>query len=172
MSFAVVAACASDKPGRTTLADGSYQLACRKPLADCLAALTDVCRAHGYDVIRGKETITRNGVEPVDSEIVASEAIVRCRSAPTVFGSEAHQTAHVAPHPSAAPAGAARCFPGTTQSCLGPGACKGAQTCSANGATFGPCDCGAQAASLAGPSDADAGPPPTWAVPPGDGGAP
>lgn len=47
------------------------------------------------------------------------------------------------------------CIPGTTQACLGPGACSGAQACLESGAGFGPCDCGS------GPSDA-----PTPATPP------
>jgi hypothetical protein len=34
------------------------------------------------------------------------------------------------------------CIPGTTQACLGPGACSGAQSCLESGAGFGPCDCG------------------------------
>jgi|GEM_PF-1600735 len=34
------------------------------------------------------------------------------------------------------------CIPGATQACLGPGACSGAQLCSANGSGFGACNCG------------------------------
>jgi hypothetical protein len=34
------------------------------------------------------------------------------------------------------------CIPGATQACLGPGACKGAQVCRAEGMSFGTCDCG------------------------------
>jgi hypothetical protein len=164
---AVAAACAGQKEGRSKLADGSYQLTCRKPLADCLMELADVCSEHGYDIVRAKETRSRNGVEPVDSEFIYSDAIVRCRAPTTIFG------ASPAPAPASPPraaAGPQRCFPGATQACFGPGACKGAQICTPNGATFGPCDCGTQVTPLAGP--ADPGPPPTWAVPPGDGGAP
>jgi hypothetical protein len=165
---AVVAACAGHKAGRTKLADGSYQLACRTPLADCLGDLTDVCNAHGYDIVRAKETRSRNGVEPVDSEFIESEAVVRCRAASTIFGSS---PAPAASSPAPAAAGAApRCFPGATQACFGPAACQGAQICTSDGSMFGPCDCGVHATPLAG--EADAGPPPTWAVPTGDGGAP
>ena len=166
LSVAVATACAGQKEGRTKLADGSYQLTCRKPLADCLMELTDVCSEHGYDIVRGKETISRNGVEPVDSEFINSEAVVRCRAPTTIFGAS---PAPAAP-PRPAAAGAQRCFPGATQACVGPGACQGAQICAPNGSMFGPCDCGTQATPLASP--ADPGPPPTWAVPAGDGGAP
>ena len=42
-----------------------------------------------------------------------------------------------------APLPAARaCVPGTTQACLGPAACTGAQSCLANGSGFDRCDCG------------------------------
>jgi len=34
------------------------------------------------------------------------------------------------------------CIPGVTQECLGPGACRGAQACLADGNGYGPCDCG------------------------------
>ena len=170
LSVAAVGACAAYKAGRTKLADGSYKLTCGKPLAECLTDLTDVCKDHGYDVVSGQQTIRRNGVEPVDSEIIESEAIVRCRAPSTVFGA--------APAPSASSAavqpraGAQHCFPGSTQACLGPAACQGAQVCAADGSRFGPCDCGATVTPLAGKSEGDAGPPPTWAVPSGDAGAP
>ena len=38
--------------------------------------------------------------------------------------------------------GATACTPGATQTCLGPGACTGAQVCLADGSGWGPCDCG------------------------------
>lgn len=34
------------------------------------------------------------------------------------------------------------CVPGSTQACVGPGACKGGQTCNRDGTAWGPCDCG------------------------------
>jgi hypothetical protein len=34
------------------------------------------------------------------------------------------------------------CVPGTTQLCLGPGACRGAQACLADGQGYSACDCG------------------------------
>lgn len=42
-------------------------------------------------------------------------------------------------------AGAEReCTPGLTQSCLGPGACTGAQVCRSDGSGWGVCDCGGE----------------------------
>ncbi len=34
------------------------------------------------------------------------------------------------------------CVPGTTQACVGAAACKGGQSCLADGSGFAPCDCG------------------------------
>jgi hypothetical protein len=42
------------------------------------------------------------------------------------------------------------CTPGLTQVCLGPGACKGAQSCLPSGEQWGPCDCGSGQAGAAG----------------------
>jgi|HubBroStandDraft_1064217.scaffolds.fasta_scaffold02840_6 hypothetical protein len=38
--------------------------------------------------------------------------------------------------------GVEACLPGVTQMCLGPGACRGAQSCLTDGSGFGACDCG------------------------------
>jgi hypothetical protein len=167
--FAVVVfGCSSDRPGRRALPDGSYQLSCEKPLADCLAILTDVCKDHGYDVISAKEMKKRYGVEPasLQREVTTSDAIVRCRSANALLLSDSAPSSSSA-HAAAAPS---RCFPGSTVACLGPGACKGAQTCQQDGATLGPCDCGGGTVAPVPPVSNEAGPPPTWAVPDADAG--
>jgi hypothetical protein len=57
-------------------------------------------------------------------------------------------TPSAAPAPSASPppapasAPAQHCIPGSTQACLGPGACQGAQACREDGGGYMPCDCG------------------------------
>jgi hypothetical protein len=171
-SIVCALACAGERAGRTKLADGSYELNCRKPLGECLAELTDVCRDHGYDVVRGKEERERMGVDPVQTELVTSKATIRCRSAAVLFSLDQRPPP---PAPRTAKPATNRCFPGATQACLGPGACKGAQTCRNDGAGYGACDCGGAAPSRTAPDTAqasDAGPPPTWTVPPSDAGAP
>ena len=162
------AACASERAGRTKLADGSYKLTCKTGLGTCLSDLTDVCATHGYDVLSAKEERTRTGVEPVDTEYVASEAVVRCRHASTVFGPAEASAKPAASNAPALVAATPTCFPGTTQACLGSAACKGAQTCAPDGTHFGACDCGSGVpiTNLEG----DAGPPATWATPTPDGG--
>lgn len=162
---ASAAACSNQRVGRTPLPDGSFRIECRKSLAFCLDELTeDICRDYGYDVVQAKEVVTRNGVEPVNSIVTTSEAVIRCRSSGALIG-DAAKTPAAAPVASQATP-ARGCFPGSTQACLGPGACKGAQTCGADGARFGSCDCGGAAAT---PTPA----PPLDTMPPvSDGGAP
>ena len=174
-SIACAVGCASERTGRTKLADGSYEIVCKKSLGDCLTELTDVCRDHGYDIVRGKEERERLGVDPVQTEVITSKATIRCRSAAALISLDQKPAPASTGSPPAAKSAAARCFPGATQACLGPGACKGAQTCHNDGKGYGSCDCGGVTPSRAAPDAAeasDAGPPQTWAVPPVDGGAP
>jgi hypothetical protein len=165
------AACASQPAGRTALPDGSFKIECRKGLAACLTDLTkDICQEYGYEVLKGQEVVKRYGVEPVNSVLVTSDAVVRCRSPAALIGGTP------APTPTASGARApSGCFPGATQACLGPGACKGAQTCRDDGTSFGPCDCGGAPAVGGGvtstPPAPSAAPPSTWATPGPDGGA-
>lgn len=113
-------------------ADGSYRLTCDTTLAACLAPF-EKCH-HGFDVVRAREEHHRRGPEPA-AETVSSEAVLRCRLT-TASGQDPRLS-------TPAEKGATNiCFPGATQSCLGPGACQGAQVCLPNGAAFGPCDCG------------------------------
>jgi len=175
LSIAILVACSGERAGRTRLSDGRYKLECRKPLGDCLVELTDVCREHGYDVVQGKEEKRRYGVDPVTTEVTTSEAIVRCRSANALLLGDKPSPLGSSSAPPVRTTAQSRCFPGSTQACLGPAACKGAQTCGAKGTAFGPCNCGTPTPSPEAPDASPAsesGPPPTWAIPAADAGAP
>ncbi len=72
------------------------------------------------------------------------QMVVACgRAAPSV-AAEAVRTPHDEANQGAIerPAPDRLCIPGLTQECLGPGACRGAQACLADGNGYGPCDCG------------------------------
>ena len=120
--------------------DGTYRVACDTPLAACLAPF-EKCH-HGFDVVRAREEHHRRGPEPA-AETVSSEAVLRCRLT-TARGEDQRPSGDKA-------AATTACFPGATQSCLGPGACQGAQICAANGTAFGACDCGSGSAGPAAP---------------------
>jgi len=116
-------------------------------LGQCLTAIEEVC-SQGYEVVRAHQDVRIAGPRELTEPTVTSEAVARCRLQPAVFG----DSPKPAPPPSAAAAPTAgqpapasapsACFPGATQACVGPGACKGGQQCLANGSAFGPCDCG------------------------------
>jgi hypothetical protein len=124
---------AAERPER--LPDGTYRLSCAKSLSQCLARF-DACTT-GFDVVRGEENRRRFGPEPWPDETVASEAVLQCRSpsGQRVSRDTASPVQRAVNPPTA-------CFPGSTQACLGPAGCAGAQVCLPNGAAFGPCDCG------------------------------
>jgi len=97
---ALVLACGTGaKP--TRLSDGSYRVKCEHELGRCLAAMEEVCAAHGYDVIRGGEKRTRTGPNDLpDDQFIRSEAQVKCRSASALWTfDEAPVGATPAPEP-------------------------------------------------------------------------
>jgi hypothetical protein len=121
------------------LADGSYELACQLPLAQCLDHVDDVCHGTPYDVIgahdRRKSTDVQVGT--YQNEIRSSEANIRCARNKPLIGGDAEPPQ--SPQP---PSGRGVCIPGATQACVGPAGCSGGQACLSDGSALGPCDCG------------------------------
>src|SRR5262252_1039995 len=65
--------------------DGSLRLSCASTLNDCLASMdATICR-DGYDVIHAQEKRERRGPEPLPTETISSEAVVRCRTPEALF---------------------------------------------------------------------------------------
>ena len=130
--------------------DGSYRIDCTNHLTRCLNAIEEVC-AQGYEIVQAHEDVRYAGPREFNEASISSVVVARCRTQEPVFGRKG-QAASPAPAPSAAPASggadaaapapARGCFPGSTQACIGAGACKGGQQCLPDGAAFGPCDCG------------------------------
>jgi hypothetical protein len=141
-----LAACAyASKVQRQAQPDGSYRVVCDNRLTQCLAAIDEVC-AKGYDVLQAYQDVRYAGPIEPNEPTVKSEAVARCRTEGPVFGG-APKPALPAPEPAPSgetkkPAPPGSCFPGTTQPCVGAGACKGGQPCLPDGTAFGPCDCG------------------------------
>jgi hypothetical protein len=126
---------------RQALPDGRYRVDCTLPLVQCLQAIEEVCRQGGYEIVQAHEDRRVAGPRDYHEPTFASQVIARCRPEPAMFGGPPAKAdaGDAAPPPTVA----RTCFPGATQACLGPGACKGAQPCLPDGAAFGPCDCGA-----------------------------
>ncbi len=84
--FGSAVSCALFAPGRPTrLPDGSYEIKCTASLATCLAGIEKVCAWHGYDVVRASETRRRGDIPEIPTEIVTSEAVVRCGKGNPLF---------------------------------------------------------------------------------------
>ncbi len=72
-----------------------------------------------------------------------------------VFTGPPAQAGPASAPPPVAVAAAARCFPGATQACTGPGGCHGGQACNTDGTAFTACDCGPAAAASSAPTTND-----------------
>jgi hypothetical protein len=67
------------------LPDGSYELKCEGPLSTCLMQMENACKDDGYEVLRATEKRDRVGPMELQTEIVRSEGLVRCRRADALF---------------------------------------------------------------------------------------
>jgi hypothetical protein len=134
-------------------ADGTVLLRCRTSLPRCLERAEDACHGARYDVVRATDNRDYSGPQSSESEERSSEAVVRCGlRGRLLFGAPASKDVtpgpDVGPPPSAAVA--RTCVPGSTQTCVGPGACRGGQACLADGSGFGACACAPATAADAG----------------------
>jgi hypothetical protein len=129
----------------------TYRITCPElPLDRCLAeTANNTCDKRAYFVARGISEVNRRGRSDAPDVSLSSEAIVRCAPGQG-FGDQAKELMAAAPDDGAKPAAAASppqppasvCAPGSTQSCVGAGACRGGQACKADGSGYEPCDCG------------------------------
>lgn len=146
--------CASAPPKPPREPDGSYRLACQGPLSECLLRAEELCKSHGgYVVASARDIHELLGHEQGQSqvEVRKSEALVYCGNSDPSFQRPIVETVQEPVRSladdkatvQASEASAHRaCVPGATQSCIGPGGCKGGQACAADGARFEPCNCG------------------------------
>jgi hypothetical protein len=168
-----VTACANPDVQREHLEDGTFRLRCPGALTTCLSHVTAVCSDAGFDVVEARDSRSYTGPTQVERETRSSEAVIRChsRGAPLFDDDDAPAAAKegetkAKPSPKAAKPPKLACTPGSTQACVGVGACSGGQACLKDGSGFGPCQCAAPEPKEAssGPeapaeaSDANAGP--------------
>jgi hypothetical protein len=139
MSLLVLVGCSSPNVERQPIADGTWRIKCRFGLEQCVKEVEKVCPDPTYQISRGNSVRKLYGVEPGKTEVRTSELTVTC-GRDAVEQAEAKAQSADAGVP--VPPPRATCTPGATQSCLGPGACAGAQACRPDGAGFMPCDCG------------------------------
>jgi hypothetical protein len=173
------------------LPDGSYRVQCQDHVDECREQAKDYCLDRGgVEEVSSREKDKLYGVEGHEQGVLVSEVVFYCgddaprrpiplpprpTTADTVDGGgPGVDPSLIAPEamasePAAAPPSTKRvCIPGTTQRCVGVGACVGGQICSPDGLAWGPCDCGpptAVSAAAAAPSAAAAAPSAAAAAP-------
>jgi len=151
MGLVLLFGCSSPNVERQSLADGSWRVKCKFGLQQCVQEVDKICSSPTYEIANGSSQQRLYGVDPGKLEVRTSELTVKCGKT-AVDEAEARALAD-AGAASAPGRVSTACTPGVTQTCLGPGACTGAQACRADGAGFMACDCGGSPKS----ASADAG---------------
>lgn len=143
------------------LPSGAYRVQCPEHLEECRQTAEEHCLGRGgVQEVSSQEKNKLFGSEGHQHGTLVSEVIFYCiddaprepiplppRPSPSP-GLEAEAVpvdpGLIMPEtPVAAPAPGRRvCIPGSTQRCIGAGACVGGQTCSPDGTAWDPCDCG------------------------------
>jgi len=142
---------------RLTTLEGSrdtYRISCAHNIAPCRDKALEVCGGY-YDVLEAAgapveppRVSTAPGPSSTGSRYQrpgwVGSVVVACGHAEETDADpstpSAPRTAAAVSTPRLGPG--QLCIPGTTQICLGPGACRGAQACESDGRGYGVCDCG------------------------------
>lgn len=150
LALSLVAGCS--RPGVRTqrLPDGTRELECQVPLWKCLMHVDDYCKGASYEVLYALDKQQVFGSQQSTIEARTSEAVIRCQGQHVKLTGPVERpaaaplqaTSAVAPTATSPARPAPACLPGSTQTCVGPGACAGGQACLADGSGFGNCDCG------------------------------
>lgn len=144
------------------LKDGSWEVKCEDHVDRCVREAQRVCGHEPYHVISGrKEEEVYGGQTGYQTGVEVHVLEFRCGADPHVWKLERKDEPEpiepeLAPTP---PSKKPLCTPGSTQRCVGPGACEGGQSCNAEGTGYSPCDCGTPSESTP-PADADEPAPP------------
>lgn len=134
-------------------------------MRDCVAQAEKMCNLHdkeaGYTILTGrsdkiimnKDGQYRSAAEIADLEVRCGKAEEREQGASSSrLTLPARTDAEVMPEDikPAAVAATSVCTKGSTQACVGAGACQGGQSCLPDGSGYGACDCGEATAKKAG----------------------
>jgi hypothetical protein len=146
LGLLTLSACsAASAQGMREVSDGTWEIDCGS-LGRCAEQAERACRNRGYDIIGGYDRSEVYGHEAGESQVAVkrSQLVVVCRAANGDSRVSSTSAPPALPPPSArapAPTGKLLCTPGTTQRCVGKGACDGGQSCLADGSGFGACEC-------------------------------
>jgi hypothetical protein len=132
--------------------DEIYRISCEDSI--------EPCRDEAGEVCGGRYEVLESSGAPVEPPRVTSapgpastgpryqrtkwvgQMVVACGSSPAPAALASQPAPRAPERAPRAMASDRLCVPGETQECLGPGACRGAQSCLPDGNGYGPCDCG------------------------------
>lgn len=158
----LLVACGPSKVQSTKLKDGSWSFTCELAMDECIRRVQERCPAQRYRILEGTSETRLRDAPPFERAYHTSRLHLVCNDAganvllavdgalePNRSASEAAATSSKA------------CTVGQTRECVGPAACKGGQSCLADGSGYGACDCGPAPNNAA-----EAAPPPPISPPP------
>jgi hypothetical protein len=140
----ILTACGASEIEQQQLKDGSLNITCQLSMDECLRRVQDQCKNQRYRILEGTSETRLRDAPPFERAYHTSRVHLTCND----------DGANVLLSLDSSKAAAPTCEPGATRQCVGPGACKGGQACSADGKGFGNCDCGPKTVTPAAPDAA------------------
>lgn len=167
-SASLLAACGAAEVQSQKLNDGSLQITCELSMDECLRRVQDQCKNQRYRILEGTSETRLRDAPPFERAFHTSRLHLVCTDdgADVLISVGGKDKPAPEAKPAAKPA-AKLCTTGQTRECVGVGACKGGQTCLADGSGFGTCDCGPSPAPTAASPDPAAASAPTTPAAPG-----
>lgn len=155
----VVLLCGCGEAQARRLGADTWRVQCKSSMVACASRAEDVCSSRGFVVLSGRSFRQTYGPEGQQVPADRADLVVQCGqpgagpSAATMARDKAWTNSPrpnssnpgVLPKPTGRAAPTRACVPGSTQQCVGAGACAGGQTCLPDGSGFGACDCGTRA---------------------------
>lgn len=156
LGVAGLVACSGPEFKQQRLQDGSLQIQCDVAMDECVRRAQDLCNNQRFRILEGTSETRVSDAPPFERASRTSRLHLKCSN----DGAEPLLSFDRPPAASAQPLPATpTCTPGETRACVGPGACRGGQSCLPDRSGFGACDCGPAPAPVASPSDSNVPPP-------------
>lgn len=166
LAVALLSACGASQVQSQRLSDGTWSFRCETTMDDCVRRAQEKCPNKRFRILEGVSETRLRDAPPYEQAYHTSRLRLVCTrdGAEPVFslGGESKPLATPAAAAAAPAASPSVCTRGQTRECVGAGACKGGQTCLADGSGFGACDCGPAPAL---PTTPDVPPPSSSATP-------
>jgi hypothetical protein len=137
----------SANPGPQAMPDGTLQVECASDVSYCVRRAESFCGDDPVEVIEAGSREGQHGDARYSDGARVSTVKFVCGKGPSVAihlrkKREPDAPPTAPPVTPAPPATATVCQAGSTQACVGPGACSGGQVCLPDGSGWAACDCG------------------------------